>query len=61
MSVNNKTMVKFFKSDWNDAIPFLAFWILQADHMNQLWPKVLAGVLTVYWAGVIIFRYCWND
>lgn len=52
-------MVKFFRSQWQDAIPFIAFWVLNAAEGK--WSKILAGVLTVYWFGVILFRYCWKD
>ncbi len=53
-------MVKFFKSQWQDVIPIITFWILSSPG-EGLWQYVLAGVLTLYWFTVIMFRYWWKD
>ena len=47
-------MVKFFKSQWQDVIPFFALAILLIDHIH-LCPKILAGTLSVYWVILNIF------
>jgi hypothetical protein len=53
-------MVKFFRSQWQDAIPLIAFIIL-SSRSEGIWQYFVAGFLAVYWSAVILFRYWWKD